>query len=154
MTSEDSWEQRTDSWGPIVPIEKCPRTVWPYKPTHVTHTQGQTRSQQQRAGVYRIPCECGKVYIGETGRNLPSSSTRPQNLTTVATCHSSAAIVGGLMQSVDWFWSLLLLATIKCSYSRRVNAVSWLVLTSIATCHSSVAIVGGLMQSVDWFWPL
>ena len=38
MTSEDRWEQRTDSRGPIVPIEKCPRTVWPYKPTHTTHT--------------------------------------------------------------------------------------------------------------------
>ena len=34
MTSEDSWEQRTDSRGPIVPIEKCPRTVWLYKRTH------------------------------------------------------------------------------------------------------------------------
>jgi hypothetical protein len=21
-------------------------------------------------GVYRIPCECGKVYIGETGRSI------------------------------------------------------------------------------------
>ena len=29
MTSEDRWEQRTDSRGPIVPIEKCPRRVWP-----------------------------------------------------------------------------------------------------------------------------
>ena len=25
-----------------------------------------------RAWVYRMPCECGKVYIGETGRNLPT----------------------------------------------------------------------------------
>ena len=24
----------------------------------------------KRCGVYRIPCECGVVYIGETGRNL------------------------------------------------------------------------------------
>ena len=24
----------------------------------------------QKPGVYRIPCECGLVYIGETGRNL------------------------------------------------------------------------------------
>ena len=23
-----------------------------------------------KPGVYRIPCECGEVYIGETGRNL------------------------------------------------------------------------------------
>ena len=25
---------------------------------------------QDKAGVYRIPCECGKVYIGETGCNI------------------------------------------------------------------------------------
>jgi hypothetical protein len=24
----------------------------------------------QKPGVHRIPCECGLVYIGETGRNL------------------------------------------------------------------------------------
>ena len=29
MTSEDRWEQRTASRGPIVPIEKCPQRVWP-----------------------------------------------------------------------------------------------------------------------------
>ena len=34
MTSEDRWEQRTDSRGPIVPIEKCPRRVWPSLYTH------------------------------------------------------------------------------------------------------------------------
>ncbi|XP_022090938.1 cholesterol 24-hydroxylase-like [Acanthaster planci] len=27
---------------------------------------------QRRPGVYRIPCQCGKVYIGETGRDLPT----------------------------------------------------------------------------------
>ena len=27
-----------------------------------------------KAGVYRIPCECGKVYIGETGRNIHVST--------------------------------------------------------------------------------
>ena len=37
MTSEDRWEQRTDSQGPIVPIEKCPRRVWPSLYAH-THT--------------------------------------------------------------------------------------------------------------------
>ena len=36
MTSEDRWEQRTDSRGPIVPIEKCPQRVWSYKLTR-TH---------------------------------------------------------------------------------------------------------------------
>ena len=37
MTSEDRWEQRTDSRGPVVPIEKCPRRVWPsmYRRIHL-----------------------------------------------------------------------------------------------------------------------
>ena len=41
-------------------------------------TRAETRNQRlsfdpsNRAGVYRIPCECGKVYIGETKRNLPT----------------------------------------------------------------------------------
>ena len=33
-----------------------------------THEDGIT--EFQKPGVYRIPCECGLVYIGETGRNL------------------------------------------------------------------------------------
>ena len=27
-------------------------------------------NELQKPGVYRIPCECGLVYIDETGRNL------------------------------------------------------------------------------------
>ena len=27
-------------------------------------------NESQKPGVYRIPCECGLVYIGETSRNL------------------------------------------------------------------------------------
>jgi hypothetical protein len=27
-------------------------------------------NESHKPGVYRIPCECGLVYIGETGRNL------------------------------------------------------------------------------------
>ena len=27
-------------------------------------------NESQKPGVYRIPCECGPVYIGEPGRNL------------------------------------------------------------------------------------
>ena len=34
-----------------------------------THKDSVDESQKP-AGVYRIPCECGLVYIGETGRNL------------------------------------------------------------------------------------
>ena len=43
MTSKDRWEQRTDSRGPIVPIEKCPQRVWPSLYTPYTHTQSCVR---------------------------------------------------------------------------------------------------------------
>ena len=36
------------------------------------HTHKDKPDPSNRAGVYRIHCECGKVYIGETGRNLPT----------------------------------------------------------------------------------
>ena len=36
------------------------------------HTNNDKPDPSNIAGVYWIPCECGKVYIGETGRNLPT----------------------------------------------------------------------------------
>ena len=33
-------------------------------------THKDSANEFQKTGVYRIPCECGLVYIGETGRNL------------------------------------------------------------------------------------
>ena len=35
------------------------------------HTHKDSIDESQKSGVYCIPCECGLVYIGETGRNLP-----------------------------------------------------------------------------------
>ncbi|XP_071789668.1 uncharacterized protein, partial [Asterias amurensis] len=34
------------------------------------HTHKDKHDSSSQAGVYRIPCTCGKVYIGETGRDL------------------------------------------------------------------------------------
>ena len=33
-------------------------------------THKDTVNEFRKPGVYRIPCECGLIYIGETGRNL------------------------------------------------------------------------------------
>ena len=63
-------------WGTIVPLNflvgyhcsivaSTPHSI----PVH-THTDKLDPSN--RARVYWIPCECDKVYIGETGRNLPT----------------------------------------------------------------------------------
>eukprot|EP00057_Strongylocentrotus_purpuratus_P003565 XP_003726908.1 PREDICTED: uncharacterized protein LOC100891345 [Strongylocentrotus purpuratus] len=41
--------------------KKLHSILYSHKDKHPNH---------KKAGVYKIPCECGKVYIGETGRNL------------------------------------------------------------------------------------
>ncbi|XP_022091292.1 hydroxyacid oxidase 1-like [Acanthaster planci] len=38
----------------------------------LTSHKDQRQNPHRRPGVYRIPCQCGKVYIGETGRDLPT----------------------------------------------------------------------------------
>ena len=44
----------------------------PSKLQGLLHTHKDKPDPNNRAGVYRIPCECGKVYIGETKCNLPT----------------------------------------------------------------------------------
>ena len=44
----------------------------PSKLQGLLHTHKDKPDPNNRAGVYRIPCECGKVYIGETKRKLPT----------------------------------------------------------------------------------
>ncbi|XP_033110305.1 uncharacterized protein LOC117111499 [Anneissia japonica] len=42
----------------------------PNKLQGILHTHKDKPSHNNRPGVYKIPCECGKVYIGETDRDL------------------------------------------------------------------------------------
>ena len=34
------------------------------------HTHKDTQPHNKKTGVYKIPCECGKVYMGDTGRDM------------------------------------------------------------------------------------
>ena len=45
------------SWGP----HSCTELQ------SILYTHKDRRPINQQPGIYRIPCECGKVYIGETG---------------------------------------------------------------------------------------
>ena len=38
--------------------------------SHLVGLKDTVDPAKQDGGVYRIPCECGKVYIGETGRSM------------------------------------------------------------------------------------
>ena len=44
----------------------------PLKIHNLLHSHKDRLEPECRPGVYRIPCQCGKVYIGETGRDLPT----------------------------------------------------------------------------------
>ena len=44
-------------------------------------TRKNSVNEFQKPGVYRIPCECGLVYIGETGRNLSIYVLKNKRLT-------------------------------------------------------------------------
>ena len=36
----------------------------------LTHVKAPTPQEEQKCVVCRVPCECGSVYIGETGRQM------------------------------------------------------------------------------------
>ena len=36
----------------------------------LTHVKAPTPQEEQKCVVYRVPCECGSVYIRETGRQM------------------------------------------------------------------------------------
>ena len=38
--------------------------------SHLVRPKGALEPTKQNGVVYKIPCECGKVYIGETGRSM------------------------------------------------------------------------------------
>ena len=44
----------------------------PLKIQHLLTSHKDRQDPHRRPGVYKIPCQCGKVYIGETGRDLPT----------------------------------------------------------------------------------
>ena len=79
MTSEDRWEQRTDSRGPIVPIEKFPRRVWSYKLTHAQVCKHrQTGSSHCSSFVYTLTFSQHLSYVLYTfGKRGPFSNWGP-----------------------------------------------------------------------------
>ena len=36
----------------------------------LTHVKAFTPPEEQKCVVFRVPCECGSVYVGETGRQM------------------------------------------------------------------------------------
>ena len=61
------------------PLRRCPqqqgiRAVFKFDATlrsHLVRPKETVNPPRQESVVYRIPCECSKIYIGETGRPMP-----------------------------------------------------------------------------------
>ncbi|XP_071478008.1 uncharacterized protein, partial [Diadema antillarum] len=86
------------------------------------HSHKDKHPKHKQPGVYRIPCECGKVYIGETGRSLET------RLKEHKTCYrrsewEKSAIVKHAQQSehrINWEDSKLI-TSIKNWNTRRIR---------------------------------
>ena len=65
--------------GAPEPLRRCPqrqgiRAVFKFDATlrsHLVRPKETVNPPRQESVVYRIPCECSKIYIGETGRPMP-----------------------------------------------------------------------------------
>lgn len=86
------------------------------------HTHKDQKPKGTQPGIYRIPCDCGKVYIGETGRSFNTRIKEHK------TCHrrnewEKSAIVKHAQQhqhNIQWEDSKLI-TTIKHWHTRRIR---------------------------------
>lgn len=86
------------------------------------HTHKDKQDTQAKAGVYRIPCECGKVYIGETGRNVSTRIKEHQAHGRLGHLDKSAIIKHSQEQDhlIKWKQAKLI-APVKFWHQRRVR---------------------------------
>ena len=83
---------------------------------------GSYRYTQDKAGVYRIPCECGKVYIGETGRNISTRVKEHQAHGRLGHLDKSAIIKHSHEQDHRINWKeTKLIAPVQFWHQRRVR---------------------------------
>nr|XP_054773554.1 uncharacterized protein LOC129281659 [Lytechinus pictus] len=85
------------------------------------YTHKDVKPSASRPGVYRIPCSCGKVYIGETGRNLTTRLKEYQNSYNKGEWEKSAIAkhANQLQHKILWE-DAKLLTSIKHWHTRRV----------------------------------
>ena len=77
---------------------------------------------RQTPGVYHIPCECGLVYIGESGQNLVSRQKEHHNCCVKEKCKKSAIAKLTWMcdHRINWDKSVLL-APVDKYFARKTR---------------------------------
>ena len=86
------------------------------------HTHKDRPDHSGQAGVYRIPCTCGKVYIVETGRDLTTRLNEHKAHGRRGECDKSAVIKHSTDSDhvIDW-QSAEIIAPEKHWYTRRIR---------------------------------
>ncbi|XP_033123480.1 uncharacterized protein LOC117122112 [Anneissia japonica] len=85
-----------------------------------THKDKPPANSQQ--GVYRIPCECGKVHIGETGRDLRTRLKEHQGHARRGEQQKSSIVMHSHTQQHRVCWDKSeLIAIVPSWYSRRTR---------------------------------
>nr|XP_054760972.1 uncharacterized protein LOC129267271 [Lytechinus pictus] len=109
------------------------------------YTHKDVKPSASRPGVYRIACSCGKVYIGETGRNLTTRLKEHQNSYNKWECEKSAIAkhANQLQHKILWE-DAKLLTSIKHWHTRRVREAIEI------TQHDTVPQDSGLLINNIW----
>ena len=86
------------------------------------HTHKDQHPNNKRPGVYRIPCQCGKVYIGETGRDFDTRLKEHKSHHRLCNWEKSAIVKHAQesQHNIEWDNSALI-TPIQHWYPRRVR---------------------------------
>ena len=101
-----------------------------------------TINEFQKPGVYRIPCECGLVYIGETGQNL---SLRLKEHKT--NCEKEQTKKSNRSKSLILSWWIP-----KKKWSRQTSELVLVLLMLVLVFLVLVLLVLVFLVLVSWCW--
>ncbi|XP_033111406.1 uncharacterized protein LOC117112433 [Anneissia japonica] len=94
----------------------------PNKLSRTLQTHKDKPPAQSQPGVYRIPCKCGKVYIGETGRDLRTRLKEHQGHARRGEQEKSSIVMHSHSQQHRVHWDKAeLIATVPSWHSRRTR---------------------------------
>ncbi|XP_063962184.1 uncharacterized protein LOC135155834 [Lytechinus pictus] len=88
----------------------------------ILHSHKDKNTPNKQPGVYKIPCDCGKVYIGETGRNFDTRLKERKSCQRPSDWDKSAIVMHAQQEDhcIDWADSKVV-TNIKHWHTRRVR---------------------------------
>ena len=71
---------------------------------HLVHVKTKQNPDKVKGVIYSIPCDCGKVYIGETGRTLKDRLGEHKRAVTNGNTNNAIAvhIINNNDHSIEW----------------------------------------------------